>query len=250
MKKTGIFLILINRYKFVKYIITGIVCNILILFNKKINLKNRLFVTSFFIISIILAAWAPNVYKHYLTQLAPAIVLELIEICLFIKENLKLNERENKVLRELPKSLIFIVLIFCIILVTGNKISKDLGIFSRTAKDGANTNYELDELKKYLENDDEIIVLGNQPYYYIYLNRYPKCKYFFQLPIILYDESIKEENKNYIMNNNPRIIIKYMKDYKEEDFNRIYGMDLDSYIKSTYDEYISRDFKYYVLKEN
>ena len=28
------------------------------------------------------------------------------------------------------------------------------------------------------------------------------------------------------------------------------NIDLDSYIKSTYDEYISRDFKYYVLKEN
>lgn len=52
------------------------------------------------------------------------------------------------------------------------------------------------------------------------------------------------------MNNNPKIIIKYMQGYKEEDFNLIYGMDLDSYIKSTYDEYISRDFKYYVLKEN
>ena len=53
-----------------------------------------------------------------------------------------------------------------------------------------------------------------------------------------------------LMNNNPKIIIKYMQGYKEEDFNLIYGMDLDSYIKSTYNEYISRDFKYYVLKEN
>lgn len=249
LKKTEIFLILINRYKFVKYIITGIVCNILILFNKKINLKNRLFVTSFFIISIILAAWAPNVYKHYLTQLAPAIVLELIEICLFIKENLKLNERENKVLRELPKSLIFIVLIFCIILVTGNKISKDLGIFSRTAKDGANTNYELDELKKYLENDDEIIVLGNQPYYYIYLNRYPKCKYFFQFPIILYDRSIKDEVQNYIVKNRPKIIIKYIQGYNEEDFRKMYGEDVDNFIKNKYKEHIQREFKYYVLEE-
>ena len=57
------------------------------LFNKKINLKNRLFVTNFFVISIILTAWAPNVYKHYLTQLVPAIVLELIELCLYINNH-------------------------------------------------------------------------------------------------------------------------------------------------------------------
>ena len=92
LKKAKIFWILINRYKFVGYIFIGIICNILMLFNKKINLKNRLFVTSFFVISIILTAWAPNAYKHYLTQLVPAIVLELIELCLYIKENLKLNE--------------------------------------------------------------------------------------------------------------------------------------------------------------
>lgn len=73
LKKTKTFWILINRYKFVGYIVIGIYVTIM-LFNKKINLKNRLFVTNFFVISIILTAWAPNVYKHYLTQLVPAIV--------------------------------------------------------------------------------------------------------------------------------------------------------------------------------
>lgn len=249
LKKAKIFWILINRYKFVGYIFIGIICNILMLFNKKINLKNRLFVTSFFVISIILTAWAPNAYKHYLTQLVPAIVLELIELCLYIKENLKLNEKESEILKELPQNLILILAICCMILVTGNKISKDVGIFSRIAQNGEVINHELDEVKKYLNKDDEIIVLGNQPYYYIYLNKYPKCKYFFQLPIILYDNSIKEEVQNYIIKNKPKIVIKYIMGHSEENFNYIYGKELEDYINNRYIEYANNQFKYYVLKD-
>jgi len=249
LKKAKTFWILINRSKFVGYIIIGIICNILMLFNKKINLKNRLFVTSFFVISIILTAWAPNAYKHYLTQLVPAIVLELIELCLYIKENLKLNEKESEILKELPQNLILILAICCMILVTGNKISKDVGIFSRIAQNGEVINHELDEVKKYLNKDDEIIVLGNQPYYYIYLNKYPKCKYFFQLPIILYDNSIKEEVQNYIIKNKPKIVIKYIMGHSEENFNYIYGKELEDYINNRYIEYANNQFKYYVLKD-
>ena len=249
LKKAKIFWILINRYKFVGYIFIGIICNILMLFNKKINLKNRLFVTSFFVISIILTAWAPNAYKHYLTQLVPAIVVELIELCLYIKENLKLNEKESEILKELPQNLILILAICCMILVTGNKISKDVGIFSRIAQNGEVINHELDEVKKYLNKDDEIIVLGNQPYYYIYLNKYPKCKYFFQLPIILYDNSIKEEVQNYIIKNKPKIVIKYIMGHSEENFNYIYGKELEDYINNRYIEYANNQFKYYVLKD-
>ena len=250
LKKLKFFWILINRYKYLNYIVIGFICNVLILFSKKLDLKNKLFITIFFIISIILTAWAPNAYKHYLIQLAPSIIVELIVWCLCIKYSLKLNNKEKKILEELPKKFLYIIFVFFIVFSISCNISNNFKIFSLAETNGKVTNEQLNELKKYLNEDDEIIVLGNQPYYYMYLNKQPKCKYFFQLPIILYDESIKEENKNYIMNNNPRIIIKYMKDYKEEDFNRIYGMDLDSYIKSTYDEYISRDFKYYVLKEN
>ena len=248
--KAKTFWILINGYKYLNYIVIGFICNVLILFSKKLDLKNKLFITIFFIISIILTAWAPNAYKHYLIQLAPSIIVELIVWCLCIKDSLKLNNKEKKILEELPKKFLYIIFVFFIVFSISCNISNNFKIFSLAETNGKVTNEQLNELKKYLNEDDEIIVLGNQPYYYMYLNKQPKCKYFFQLPIILYDESIKEENKNYIMNNNPRIIIKYMKGYKEEDFNRIYGMDLDSYIKSTYDEYISRDFKYYVLKEN
>ncbi len=250
LQKTRSFWVLINIYRYLIYVVIGFMCNVLILFDRKLNLKNKMFITGFFIISMILTSWAANEYKHYLIQLAPSIILELIVWCLWIKDNLKLNSKEKKILEELPKKFLYIIFVFFIVFSISCNISNNFKIFSLAGTNGKITNEQLNELKKYLNEDDEIIVLGNQPYYYIYLNKQPKYKYFFQLPIMLYDETIKEENKNYIMNNNPKIIIKYVQGYKEEDFNRIYGMDLDSYIKSTYDEYISRDFKYYVLKEN
>lgn len=249
LRKAQTFWELINKYKFIRYIVIGVICNILISFNKKIDLKNRLFVTSFFVISIILTAWAPRAYKHYLTQLVPVIVLELIEICLYIKENLKLNEKESKILKKLPQNLILILIICCMVGVTGNEISKKTGIFSRMSQNGELINNELDKLKKYLNEEDEIIVLGNQPYYYMYLNKYPKFKYFFQLPIILYDNSIKDEAQNYIMENKPKMVIKYMVGYGEKVFNNIYGKELEDYINNKYNEYESYQFKYYVLKD-
>ena len=97
--------------------------------------------------------------------------------------------------------------------------------------------------------NDEMIVLGNQPYYYIYLDKQPQYKYFFQLPIMLYDSSIREENLNYIMQNNPKMLIKYMEGYSEEKFNEIYGIDLENYIRNNYEEHVSKKFKYYVLNE-
>lgn len=66
---------------------------------------------------------------------------------------------------------------------------------------------------------------------------------------MLYDSSIREENLNYIMQNNPKMLIKYMEGYSEEKFNEIYGIDLENYIRNNYEEHVSKKFKYYVLNE-
>ncbi len=250
LQKAKSFWLLINIYRYLIYVVIGFMCNVLILFNRKLNLKNKMFITGFFIISIILTSWASNEYKHYLIQLAPSIILELIVWCLCIKDNLQLNNKEKKILEELPKKFLYIIFVLFIVFGILCDISNSFKSFSLAEQKGKIIKEQLDILKKYLNDNDEIIVLGNQPYYYIYLNKQPKYKYFFQLPIMLYDETIKEENKNYIIRNKPKLIVKYMQGYKEDDFNRIYGVDLDSYIRNTYDEYVSRNFKYYVLKEN
>lgn len=250
LQKAKSFWLLINIYRYLIYVVIGFMCNVLILFNRKLNLKNKMFITGFFIISIILTSWAANEYKHYLIQLAPSIILELIVWCLCIKDNLQLNNKEKKILEELPKKFLYIIFVLFIVFGILCDISNSFKSFSLAEQKGKIINEQLDVLKKYLNDNDEIIVLGNQPYYYIYLNKQPKYKYFFQLPIMLYDETIKEENKNYIIRNKPKLIVKYMQGYTEDDFNRIYGVDLDSYIRNTYDEYVSRNFKYYVLKEN
>ena len=57
--------------------------------------------------------------------------------------------------------LILILAICCMILVTGNKISKDVGIFSRIAQNGEVINQELDELKKYLKEGRRVTFLGD-----------------------------------------------------------------------------------------
>ena len=51
------------------------------------------------------------------------------------------------------------------------------------------------------------------------------------------------------MQNNPKMLIKYMEGYSEEKFNEIYGIDLENYIRNNYEEHVSKKFKYYVLNE-
>ncbi len=104
LQKTRSFWVLINIYRYLIYVVIGFMCNVLILFDRKLNLKNKMFITGFFIISMILTSWAANEYKHYLIQLAPSIILELIVWCLWIKDNLKLNSKEKKILEELQKN--------------------------------------------------------------------------------------------------------------------------------------------------
>ena len=210
LQKAKSFWLLINIYRYLIYVVIGFMCNVLILFNRKLNLKNKMFITGFFIISIILTSWAANEYKHYLIQLAPSIILELIVWCLCIKDNLQLNNKEKKILEELPKKFLYIIFVLFIVFGILCDISNSFKSFSLAEQKGKIINEQLDVLKKYLNDNDEIIVLGNQPYYYIYLNKQPKYKYFFQLPIMLYDETIKEENKNYIIRNKPKLIVKYM----------------------------------------
>ena len=48
--KAKTFWILINGYKYLNYIVIGFICNVLILFSKKLDLKNKLFINIFFLI--------------------------------------------------------------------------------------------------------------------------------------------------------------------------------------------------------
>ena len=77
---------LTTRYKYNQYLLLMLISNIAIIFNKKINKRTKNFITLFAVISLVLTAWAPNVYSHYLIQLSPAISLEVIFLFYLIEK--------------------------------------------------------------------------------------------------------------------------------------------------------------------
>ena len=116
------------------------------------------------------------------------------------------------------------------------------------SRDGPKEKAEIDKIRQYLDEDDEILVLGNNSYYYIYLDKYPEFKYFFQMPIIFYDDNIAEETKKYVYNNKPKVIVNEVSS-SIEIIKKIYGEELVNIIDENYEEH-KNIIDYYVYKEN
>lgn len=248
MEKIKGFLNLINVFKYHIFLLLMLLVNVLIFFNKEFNKKTKGFILLFIIISLILVAWAPNLYNHYLIQLAPCVALATIFILYNIEKMMKSKKIKNKI-EGLPINLIYVCIIIFIIINTINISSKQRGVLSSSSRVGNFVKLEINEIGKYIKEDDEILVLGNKSFHYILLDKQPKFKYFFQLPIIEYDKNIAKEVEKYIEEKKPKVLIK-QKDITDEEFEKFYNLKTINYLKEKYEKYQLISADYYVLKEN
>ncbi len=242
IKKITCFIDMIKIYGYEIFIIFAVLSNIVVIFNKK-QTKIKLFITLYFIISLILTAWAPKTYIHYLIQLAPCITLELtFLICNIL--SLMEKTRVKKYKEQLPLKLIYICIAISILFS-----SVQINNFLINSKKGDTKRSAMDEIKTYINQEDKILVLGNQPYYYIYLDKQPEFKYFFQMPIIMYDRAIAEETQKYVYDKKPKIIIDTINIYNK-NAQILYGMKLIEIIEGNYEKHENGVITYYVLKDN
>ena len=128
------------------------------------------------------------------------------------------------------------------------KVTGGLSIKIVNSKFNPNRIY-INEVKSLLNDEDEILVLGNNSWYYLELEKQPKCKYFFQFPIIIYNnKEISSKIDNYIKANKPRMLIQN-KDLESKRVLKAGGIDMKNY-SNEYEKYETNFFEYYVLKEN
>ena len=243
-EKTKSFIILIRVYKYVKYIVLAVICNLFVIISKRFNKEVKLFTTLFLIATIILTAWAPNRYHHYLVQMAPVLTFNAI-IAIFLISKLIENK---KIINQLPKRFIALIIFVFIIAVTLSFTLVRNGLNSIVNMRGAITKENLDEVKECLNEEDEMLVIGNEPYYYIYLEKQPKFEYFFQVPIIAYKKDVAVDTYEYVKDNQPKVIIVKLAENRNQ-FDRLYGTELVNFINSKYTRYDNQLFEYYVLKE-
>lgn len=246
IEKIRSYIELVTMCKYYIFLLIMILGNVLIFSNKEINKNIKGFVTLFFIISIILTSWAANSYSHYLIQLAPCVALGMIFLLYNINKAIR-NDKITKIINGLPINLIYIWIIITISINIGCISSRQRGIFSVKQKIWDYAKTRISEIKNYIDGDDEILVLGNQSYYYIFFEKQPKFKYFFQTPIIEYDETIRKDTEKYIKEKQPKIIIK---PNVKNDFEDIYGQEIIKVLNEKYEERDIRIFKYCILKEN
>lgn len=243
-------------YKYSVYLILMLISNIVILISKKINRRTKAFITLFFIISTILTGWSPAAYSHYLIQLAPCFTLEIIIFTYIILSKVKEKNILNyKIIKELPLKFIYTIITICVMLLISVKLISILNYMKYVDHSHENFRNSINEVKKYIDKDDAILVLGNNSYYYLIFDKLPNTKYFFQLPIIEYDSKIKDEIEKYIIEEKPKVIINEIRDNFDK---KIFEYDIlkPQYGKRVYDE-ITKNYEchnlnysvtYYVLK--
>lgn len=248
------FKVLTQYYEYNIYLIITVISNIIILFNKNsINKRTKSFITLFIIFSIILTIWAPNAFMHYLIQLAPCVIIECIFVAYLIEKKIKeKNILEYKIIKDLPLNFLYIVVVFVILLNIGQTLKGRQGLFSKIMEKEESIINNTKEIVDYIDEDDDILVLGNNSYYYLLFNKQPKFKYFFQYPIIKYDEKIREETERYIIEEKPKIIIdeKYKNNeiYGNDTFESVYGERIVEELIKNYEEHDIKIIKYYVLR--
>ena len=247
-------------YKYDIYLVIMIISNFIMLISKKINKRTKVFVTLFFIISTILTGWSPTAYFHYLIQLAPCFTLEIIIATYIINKTVKEKDLMNyKIIKKLPLKCIYIIIPICIMIPIRTKLvslTNFMKFKDLYYEDRINV---VSEIKDYINDEDEILVLGNKSYYYLLFDKIPDCKYFFQLPIMKYDPKIKDETEKYITQKKPKVIInemyEYYETYENDILQELYGKKVLEEILNNYEEIYTCPIKYndiikyYVLKE-
>lgn len=242
-------------YKYDIYLVIMIISNFIMLISKKINKRTKVFVTLFFIISTILTGWAPAAYNHYLIQLAPCFTLEIIIAMYIVNEEIKEKNLKNfKVIKELPLKLIYVMITICVTVLISMKLVSFSNYMKYKDKVYENFRSAINEIKNYIDRDDEILVLGNNSYYYLLFDKLPETKYFFQLPIIEYDSKIKDEIEKYIIEEKPEVIINEIRDnvndkaFENDILESKYGKMVYDEITKNYECHNLGSVTYYVLK--
>lgn len=226
-------IILNKRTKYYVFLIIALISNIIIIINKNIKYYIKIFITIFFVSTIFLTSCAANTFNHYLISNALVISFEVMYL-LYILKNI-----------DIPKLLFIIVAIYILVFTLIKVKNNTKNDYNEI--EVLNKQQTLDYIKsKYLSSNNEVLVLGNEPYFYIYLNKLPKFKYFFQYPIIIYDKNIGIETENYIRNEKPKILI----DALGLDFEKIYGESFKNLIINNYEKNDDSILLYYVLKED
>lgn len=159
-------------------------------------------------------------FTHYAISYIPAIIFSMLGVT-YLVNNKSMTTR----------SLVYISLTFLVLLLFscyfGFQNRKDYGLDRKYLTDYM-WNNEFDSEK------DEVAVFGNYTGYYLMLDQIPQYKYFFQIPIVDYDEDIFFDHINQVVDQKPEYII-----YINHSYSNYYYEYIETVLK-----------KYEVVYEN
>lgn len=152
-----------------------------------------------------------NEYRHYGMILTPAYIMPLSFLVKDFFEMIQADEYR------LTRIIAIIFLLYVILNVTRRDIvilKKDLYIANTerfALKETNLTNY----IKENTDEEDKILVLGNECNIYLMSERWCNCKHIYQIPIVRIDPNIMIETINEIKENRPELIVLKITKYTE-----------------------------------
>ena len=230
------------------YVFVVLAGSLMIILNKKIEWKIKDFVLLFNIMTLILASWAANLYQHYLIQISPAVAISLVFLLNYINEEIIKRDKIKEITKQMPISFIYFCTIIALtwIAISYNSIISIKYLKTRHLYNEYKKNNIL-EINQYLDEKDELFVLGNDESCYILLNKQPRFKHFFQTPIFVYNREIIKETEEYIKENKPKVIVK-----KTTNNNKLFDDEcqgITEILDNDYNRYDKKILTYYVLKD-
>lgn len=152
-----------------------------------------------------------NEYRHYGMILTPAYIVPL---SILVKDFFEIIQADEYIITRIIG---IVFLLYAILDITRRDIvtfKKDLYIANTerfALRETKLTNY----IKENTDEDDNILVLGNECNIYLMSERWCNCKHIYQIPIVRIDSNIMNETINEIKENKPELIVLKITNYTE-----------------------------------
>ena len=187
------------------------------------------FSIAYFCLTVFLIVQPGKIYGHYGTVVIPTYIIPLAYLYTYVK-NIKSEGKLEKIVK-IIKYVIVLIMIVALLYVPLKGYYKNFVAVNITENDLSERTKMIENIKENTNENDTILVIGNDCDIYTLTDRKSASRYIFQYPIYESDSSILPQVAEDINNNKPKYLIIVKIHKTEEIVNFVYEVTNDKYTK-------------------
>lgn len=204
-----------------------IISFIIVLLSKEKFLKR--FSIAYFCLTVFLINQPGRVYLHYANVIIPTYIIPLAYLYTFVK-NIKIEVKSKKI-ENMIKYITVLIASAVLLYMPLKTYYKNFVKINIIGDDLSEKTKIIEEIKENTNEDDTILVIGNDCDIYTLTDRKSASRYIFQYPIYASDSSILPQVTEDINNNKPKYLIIVKNDKPKIIEKFVYKVTNDKYTK-------------------